>query len=244
MAALADTDTGFRIEDPLVHCGGGQPVALADLIGVSAQGDMLTLHAAPSSAAGGCCAESAGSRRLQSRPVRCETAAQAQLLADDVLRAAGLPQRGPRRLLVVVNPLSGRRRGEAVWESVRPIFEASGAVLDVRVTTTAGEAQQLARDVDIGSVSAIVCVSGDGMLHEVINGLMARPDCDAAAAAVSVAAVPAGSGNSLTCSILKGAGERLDPSSAAFLICRGATYASQPPTRRLQRFTHSCRGTR
>jgi len=106
---------------------------------------------------------------------------------------------------------------------VSDFFRASGAILDVVTTSAAGEAQQRAFDVDLTSTDAIICVSGDGLIHEVVNGLMTRPDAGAAMASLSLGVIPAGTGNSLSCSILKAAGESLHATSSAYLVCRGAT---------------------
>ena len=217
-------ERGFRIAPPVVHCGEGRVLLLDQLIGASAHDELLTLHAAVQPDGRGCCRGAvAGKRRLQSVHVRFDSASAAERAAHDVCRAATIPAPGSRRLLVLINPLSGERQGEATWEEVRPFFEASGAQLEVVTTSRAGEAQERAAELDPSSVDAIVCVSGDGLFHEVVNGLMSRPDSAAVVAAVSVAAIPAGSGNSLACSILKAAGEPLHAVSSAFLICRGGT---------------------
>ena len=50
---------------------------------------------------------------------------------------------------------------------------------------------QMVRTMDLGEFDGVVCVSGDGLLFEVVNGLMAREDA-AAARAMPVAIVPAG----------------------------------------------------
>jgi sphingosine kinase len=223
MAAALLADAAFEIRPPLVLCGQGQALALADLIGVSVTDGLLTLHAAPrADAPGGCCSAD-GQRRLKSLHVRFDGAAEAERAADDVCRAARLPRRGSRRLLVLINPRSGQQRGMAAWDEVRDFFRASGAVLDVVTTSAAGEAQQRAFDVDLTRTDAIVCVSGDGLIHEVVNGLMARADAVAAMSTLSLGVIPAGTGNSLSCSILKAAGESLHATSSAFLVCRGAT---------------------
>jgi sphingosine kinase len=222
MAAPLLPDAGFSIQPPLVHCGRGQTVRLDNLIGVSATDGLLTLHAAPRANVDGGCCSSNMQRRLHSVHVRFDGTEEAERAVSDVSRAACLPRRGSRRLLVLINPRSGEQRGVAAWEEVSDFFRASGAVLDVVTTSAAGEAQQRAFDADLTSTDAIICVSGDGLIHEVVNGLMGRPDAAAALASLSLGVIPAGTGNSLSCSILKAAGESLHATSSAFLVCRGA----------------------
>jgi diacylglycerol kinase family enzyme len=54
--------------------------------------------------------------------------------------------------------------------------------------------------VDLDEIDSLVVVSGDGVLHEVINGLLSRPDWDRARK-TSIGIVPAGSGNAIAASL-------------------------------------------
>ena len=58
-------------------------------------------------------------------------------------------------------------------------------------TTHRFHAKELAKGLNIRKYDAIVSVSGDGVLHEVINGLMERPDA-AIAHKLPVGAIPGG----------------------------------------------------
>ena len=62
---------------------------------------------------------------------------------------------------------------------------------------------------------------GDGLVSEVVNGLMARPDWQQVVAKVTLGHIPGGSGNGVARSILAAAGERFNINNAAFLICKG-----------------------
>lgn len=53
---------------------------------------------------------------------------------------------------------------------------------------------------DLDEIDSLVVVSGDGVLHEVINGLLSRPDWDRARK-TSIGIVPAGSGNAIAASL-------------------------------------------
>ncbi|KAF9945882.1 sphinganine kinase lcb4 [Modicella reniformis] len=68
-------------------------------------------------------------------------------------------------------------------------------------TTHRYHAKEIARDLDIRAYDAIVSISGDGVLHEVINGLMERPDA-VLAHKLPLGAIPGGSGNALSFSLL------------------------------------------
>ena len=67
-----------------------------------------------------------------------------------------------KRFVVVVNPRGGTRRGVEVLESVKPVFVAAGAELDVHVTTHAGHAKEIARTVNLGAYDGFCVVGGDG----------------------------------------------------------------------------------
>lgn len=67
----------------------------------------------------------------------------------------------------------------------------------------------------------IVTVSGDGLPHEVVNGLNAREDKDDVFSKISLGVLPAGSANALMHSIMAGCGEKGSMISAAMLISKG-----------------------
>ncbi len=98
-----------------------------------------------------------------------------------------------RRLLVVVNPRGGTRRGLAVLELVQPTFAAAGIELDVRVTQRPGDAREMARTLDLTSVDGLCAIGGDGTVHEVADGLMQRGE----PISVPLGIIPAGTGNTL-----------------------------------------------
>jgi len=119
-----------------------------------------------------------------------------------------------KRLVVVVNPRGGTRQGVAVWEGVKPIFEAAGARLDVHVTNYAGHARELARTLKLGDFDGICVVGGDGTIHEVVGGLMRREP----AASPPLGVIGAGTGNSVVQHF-----ECTDPNEAARRIVAGNT---------------------
>ena len=78
-------------------------------------------------------------------------------------------------------------------------------------------------EVNPESCDGIIVVSGDGMVHEVFNGLSKRSDAAVALQAIPVGHIPGGSGNALATSINHSAGESLGALDAAFLIAKGQT---------------------
>jgi sphingosine kinase len=52
----------------------------------------------------------------------------------------------------------------------------AGIEVDLVETTSAQHGTQLMRTLPLGKYMAVVSVSGDGLLHEMLNGLLDRPD--------------------------------------------------------------------
>ncbi len=90
------------------------------------------------------------------------------------------------RMLLIVNPEA--RHGET--GPLVPVIEQllQSASYDIVLTTHMGHASEIARDAQ--GYDAIVAVGGDGTVHEVLNGIMARPEPRPA-----LGLIPTGSGN-------------------------------------------------
>ena len=98
-----------------------------------------------------------------------------------------------KRLLVLVNPRSGKRRRLIVLEKVKPVFAAAGIDLEVRVTERPGHARQVAKTFDLTGYRGLCLVGGDGTVHEAVGGLVER----GAAASIPLGIIAAGTGNTL-----------------------------------------------
>lgn len=66
-------------------------------------------------------------------------------------------------------------------------------------------------------------MSGDGLLHEVVNGLLSRPDFASIVDAISVGHIPGGSGNGLASAVNAASEEALGVTGAAYLVIKGWT---------------------
>ncbi|CAK9140190.1 unnamed protein product [Ilex paraguariensis] len=94
--------------------------------------------------------------------------------------------------------------------------------MEVVKTTSAGHAKKLASTVDFSTCpDGIICVGGDGIVNEVLNGLLNR-DNQKEAISIPIGIIPAGSDNSLVWTVL---GVR-DPVSAAIAIVKGGLTAT------------------
>ena len=94
--------------------------------------------------------------------------------------------------------------------------------LEVKQTERRNHAKDIAHGLSKDDYDGIVSVSGDGLLHEIINGVMSREDRDEFMQKVAIGVVPAGTSNGLFVSMMHHLEETGDPvHTAAFLICKG-----------------------
>ncbi|POM77755.1 Sphingosine Kinase (SphK), partial [Phytophthora palmivora] len=90
---------------------------------------------------------------------------------------ARVPENVTRRIKVVVNPHSGRRRGRKVWEHWKPLLELANIQCDVEETQYSGHARDIGAAFDLEmKYEAIVFVGGDGTVNEFMNGVFSREE--------------------------------------------------------------------
>lgn len=55
--------------------------------------------------------------------------------------------------------------------------------------------------IDASQYDAVACVSGDGLPHEFLNGVMGRKDAEQVLNELCIAPIPAGTSNALVCNL-------------------------------------------
>ncbi|KAJ3141363.1 hypothetical protein HK100_007791 [Physocladia obscura] len=96
-----------------------------------------------------------------------------------------------------VNPFGGVKEAVKIFlETVVPLMDLAGIPYERTDTEYKGHAEEIMSTVDVRKYSAFIAVSGDGVLHEVINGLMNRRDWRAARRTL-IGTVGAGSSNAM-----------------------------------------------
>ncbi|XP_020095212.1 sphingosine kinase 1-like [Ananas comosus] len=127
----------------------------------------------------------------------------------------------PKHLFIIVNPFGGKKCGSKIFQAeVKSLLDAAGILYTVKETMHQLHAQEIAYSLDISKYDGIVCVSGDGVLAEVVNGLLHREDWETAIK-MPLGVIPAGTGNGMAKSLLHSAGELYSVSNAVFAIIRG-----------------------
>ncbi|XP_070848552.1 ceramide kinase [Chaetodon trifascialis] len=112
----------------------------------------------------------------------------------------------PKSLLVYINPFGGKRRGKRIYEQkVAPLFRHACISADVIVTERANHARDhLKTEANLDKYDGVVCVGGDGMFSEILQGLVTRtqmdngvdqnqPDAELVPCSLRIGIIPAGS---------------------------------------------------
>jgi diacylglycerol kinase (ATP) len=76
-----------------------------------------------------------------------------------------------RRLLAILNPISGSGRARMLEPELERMAQAAGIGIQVVCTEAAGHARELAAGARAQGYDAVASVGGDGTINEVINGL-------------------------------------------------------------------------
>ncbi|XP_059623397.1 sphingosine kinase 2 isoform X3 [Cornus florida] len=120
-----------------------------------------------------------------------------------------------------MNPFGGKKSASKIFlDDVKPLFEDANVEFTVQETKYQLYAKEVAKTLDISKYDGIVCVSGDGILVEVVNGLLEREDWESAIR-MPLGVVPAGTGNGMVKSILDSVGDPCTASNATLAIIRG-----------------------
>ncbi len=113
-------------------------------------------------------------------------------------RAYGESQR-QKKIKVLINPFGGRGKSQKWFlRDIEPIFAAARCDMDVERTLYQGHAVEIAEKLDTDAYDVIASCSGDGLPHEVFNGLGKKRDATKALAKVAVVQLPCGTGNAMS----------------------------------------------
>ncbi|XP_060724961.1 sphingosine kinase 1-like isoform X1 [Tachysurus vachellii] len=132
----------------------------------------------------------------------------------------------PRRFLVLINPQSGKGQALDLFNNhVKHMLQEANITYTLQVTERQNHARELVREADLSQWDAVVIMSGDGLLFEVVNGLMEREDWEKAIQ-TPLGVLPGGSGNALAASIHYYSGSKPVSGkellvSCGFMLCKG-----------------------
>ena len=116
-------------------------------------------------------------------------------------RAYGESQRN-KRIKVLINPFGGQGKAQKWYtRDIEPIFAAARCTVDVERTQFQGHAVEIAENIDTELYDVIAACSGDGLPHEIFNGLGRKRDAQKALSRIAVAQLPCGTGNAMSWSV-------------------------------------------
>lgn len=132
-------------------------------------------------------------------------------------RAYGQSQRN-KRIKVLINPFGGKGSAQKWYvRDIEPIFAAARCEIDVERTRFQGHAVEIAETLDTDAYDVIASCSGDGLPHEVFNGLGRKHDARRALSKLAIVQLPCGTGNAMSWN-LNGTDS---PSMAALCVVKG-----------------------
>ncbi|RVE69304.1 hypothetical protein OJAV_G00076480 [Oryzias javanicus] len=107
----------------------------------------------------------------------------------------------PCRTMILVNPHSGRGQALQLFTGhIQGMLTEASVPYTLVITEHQNHARELVKKADLSQWDALVIMSGDGLLYEVINGLMEREDWQEAIQ-TPLGILPGGSGNALAASV-------------------------------------------
>lgn len=169
-------------------------ILLSTVIGVTTMDKFFTVHVIARN--------KKNVRTKETASFKCQSVEQAKAWADAIHNVLNQGGKGPHgcRVVFVVNPFSGTKKALSMLASVRHLFDIAGMHITVIETDRAGHAREIGRDINLATVDRLVCVSGDGLFNELINGLLEREDWENAIK-LPLGIIPAGSGNGIAASL-------------------------------------------
>lgn len=137
-----------------------------------------------------------------------------------------------RRYLVVLNPVSGTKQAQSIFDSiVKKMLDEASIEHVLLVTSHANHAYEYVSNYKVNKItdySVIVTIGGDGLIYEVINGLSYADSISSIEdnvdllSMIKLAPVPGGTGNGLVKSILFASNdEQFSPLNATFVAIKG-----------------------
>jgi sphingosine kinase len=126
-----------------------------------------------------------------------------------------------KKMLLFINPFGGRGTAIKVWNQVKHIFDLANIEIEIFKTRYYKHAYDHVLVMDVKQYQGILCCSGDGIVHEVINAMMSREDKDICLNSIALGVIPGGSSNGLAKTLCEESGEHYSPEVCSYLIVKG-----------------------
>jgi len=96
------------------------------------------------------------------------------------------------KTLAILNPFSGRGRAAKLFPQVETELKHAGIEYELATTRNALHAIELAQDAHVVGYARILAIGGDGLVHEIINGLLRA---SGEGETIPLGIIPLGTGN-------------------------------------------------
>ncbi|KAI0035091.1 ATP-NAD kinase-like domain-containing protein [Vararia minispora EC-137] len=191
-AALVCTEASLSVRPPPGKSKPKLNIPLKRVLWAYANGTSVEVHAA---------VDKRGAVKIEGK-VPDAKQADAQEWVAGLMEAAYDGVKPQRRFLAIVNPIGGPGKAASIFKKiVEPILRAARCSCDTIFTEYYLHAKKVGAELDIDAFDAILSVSGDGIVHELYNG-MAEHKYPRKAFRMPIAPIPAGSGNGLSLNLL------------------------------------------
>ena len=105
--------------------------------------------------------------------------------------------------MALLNPFGGQGLAPRKWLVAKEIFDLSHIDVTLKHTERAMHAFEITKELQPGEYDCVITISGDGLIHEAVNGAFSREDREEFLEKTTFGFVPAGTANGLIASILK-----------------------------------------
>lgn len=191
-----------------------------DLLGFSREGSSIRLHCFTKREADGWCGVSSGNRVLKDVCLCPKNQENFSNWCESIQTCLDALER-PKRFLVLLNPFGGKKNARRILqEHVKPLLDLAKVTFTLQETKFQLHAKDIAKTMDLSQYDGILCVSGDGILVEVVNGLLERSDWEDAIK-MPIGIIPAGTGNGMVKSLMDDADEPCTAANATYTVIKG-----------------------
>lgn len=97
------------------------------------------------------------------------------------------------RWFVIVNPTSGNGSSKRKWPQIKAELESNAFDFDFAFTEYANHSKEIIQNAMKQGFTKIICVGGDGTLHNIINGVQSQKQVNPST--IQIGIIPIGTGN-------------------------------------------------
>ena len=121
-----------------------------------------------------------------------------------------------KKVLVLINPFGGKKQAASIYNAIPArMFSLANIETEVVESQSVGHITKLINEIDVYKYDVITTVSGDGLFHELVNGILSRNDWETAAK-IPLAMIAGGTASALNKNL-----DTLYPAFAALSIIKG-----------------------